>query len=968
MDFVLANGHLSVEFEESAAGPRLRQITHHATGEVFRFQEAQEVALVVLAPSAVNDPELEVEYTLQDAFRPDDATLSSDGISARLRFTDGRVVAEVIYELEPDAPVLRKTIRCTADKGPAYVAGVRHWMLRPETPLSWPPPDKDYAQPAVFLGDKGGFFMTLEWPGTRLTCDENTVSLEFRPGYGLKPGEARDVTVGSLGFFERGPECVEALEVARRAFLDHITERIGPKVPFPVKFTSWGPWLGQVRADRVDEVLDDLAEIGTDLLHIDAGWQDGRFTYSEKLPRVRDADDATWDREMVNPERCPDGLLPLKRSAEERGMKLSLWFDACGSVFVCEGTEWAMRNVEGAPLVGRAWESKWDERPRQSTASEYGDRLREFVLQMMERYDLGGVMFDNNGYAVDRAPGRLSMANGWNAKDVQLRRILEVLEEAGRRRPGIYRFFCRTNPPWPWALKYSTHVHAGDPSTGQKLRSASAMDCPVRALAYERLSAWRDRYEHFLPPWGIKGDIAGWSIQQKSPIPTNLEDTDEIPGVGEGWTQNMFVCLATTTVRDIRFNFRQMPAFDRRILKEWLAWDRQRAGFPLFARPLFTPSESPDEGIDGTSQMKDGRGVLYLFNKTYDLAEIELTLDESAGFRPEDRDLSAYLAYPVKTPLGSGSVSYGETVRVPVMGKDCVVIEVGLAAPSSTVAYADYASAAESVLRSAGAVFLAPLDELIEAASRGAVRVEVGDTAIDRRLAAHTVEALGAAAGRRMTLTECLDVSESDARCRLIVGTHDGLHGRTDLGCRFVERMYNRYVERDGRLVSAPLVYRLQDSEPPSYCLVGPRPEHLARLNTDLVGEVLARHPGVAAGTALQGISPTFSLAVNVPAAGPLLRFRPVVQLKPGEHCVVPSGLATVELAISAELDGETQCLWQERVPPFVGPAWWQDRVIPLDDLAGREVVLHFQADHLNRRGHPLLQIGFELSVEVRQP
>ena len=110
---------------------------------------------------------------------------------------------------------------------------------------------------------------------------------------------------------------------------------------------------------------------------------------------------------------------------------------------------------------------------------------------------------------------------------------------------------------------------------------------------------------------------------------------------GEGWTQNMFTCFATTAVRDVRFSFRQMPAFDKDILRQWLAWDRKRTRFVLNCRPLSRQGTDPNDGVSGYSHVADGRGVIYLFNSSFSLAEAKVTLDENVGFSPADRDLRA---------------------------------------------------------------------------------------------------------------------------------------------------------------------------------------------------------------------------------------------------------------------------------------------------------------------------------------
>ena len=957
--FVLHNDHLVVTFAKSDAGPRLASVEHRATGDVYRFERSEEVALAIVPPERVGDPKCRPRYRFQNGFKFERADVDGSGTRATLHFRHALLSADVSYELESHAAVLRKTVACTAGKGGAYVAGVTLWLAKlSDAQHAWPKRDAT-GQPAVLLQDRSGCFLTLEWPMAHFASLKGDVRLGYRPGYAIAAGESREVGAGAIGFFEQRAG-QQGLEAGRRAFFAHVADRVQPAIPFPVKFTTWGPWLGQTREDRILEVMDDLQYVGVDLMHFDAGWQRADHPYSRHLPRARGADDETWDREMTQPDRVPKGLLPIVAAAKERGMKVSLWFDACGNVFVREGEQWAIRDKEGKPVIGRMWEQRWPQAPRQSLASEYGDRLREFVLEAMDRYDLGGIMFDNNHYTPEFGGDRRSLANGWNARDVQLRQILEILDEGERRRPGIYRFYC-LGASLPWALKHATHIHAGDPGTSGKMREAIATDYPARALAFERHLAWQRHYDNFVPPWGVKGDVAGWSVQQGSPIPVNVEHTGLLIPAGEGWTQNMFTCFATTAVRDVRFSFRQMPAYDREVLKEWLAWDRQRTRFVLNCRPLFRPSGEPNAGINGYSHVADGKGVIYLFNNSFDLAEAEVKLDETAGFEPGDRGLSAAIVFPMKAPLGSGKVSYGDTLRVPIIAKDCVVIEIGLAATKKLKPYAEYEKTARSVRRSFDTVFLTRPEVIVRATRKGSLRVEVGEGPRDRRLAAQVVETLAAAAGRAMTLDDCVATPAADAACQLIIGTHDGLSKHADVGARFREVLYSRFVEWDGSLVSAPLAAELPDAKPPTFCLIAPRPEQLARLAINLVSAVEENAKTLAEAKMPKHPKPALAFATDVPAGCTALRFRPV--MRAGGHVPIPGDVAMLRYQIDVERGGKRKTLWSEHIPPFYTMGdrpWWKDRLVSVAGLAGEKVTFHLTVKAFRGEIHPRFTVGFD--------
>ena len=974
----LANKHLAVRFEDRGDGLRLAVVEDLARGGAYRLERSEEIAILTLPPSSIHDPDVAMRYTFQNGFELRAVDVAPDRAGMVLRFRHPMLEVQVAYELDPDVPELRKTTTCTAGARGAYVAAITHWMFKLDGPeRSWPR-KATQGQPAVFLTPSGGCFVTLEWPRSSIVSDEGDLRVAYRPGYALAPGETHEIAAGTIGLFgTSGGSEEQRIDDARQAFFRHVARRVKPQVPFPLKFTTWGPWLGQARADRILQILDDLEYLGADLFHFDAGWQHPDYPYSKRLPQARDADDETWDRMMTQPERLPDGLLPIVREAKRRGMKVSLWFDACGNVFLREGDAWAIRDREGQPVVSRMWEGRWPEAPRQSLASAYGDRLEEFVLQMLDRYDLGGVMFDNHHYTPDYSTEHACLANGFDSEDVQLRRILRIFEEVERRRPGIYRFYC-LNASWPWALLHATHIHAGDPGMSSSMQLANETDHPARAMAFERRLAWQRHYDRFVPPWGIKGDVAGWSVQQKSPIPINLEHTGLLIPTGEGWTQNMFTCFATTAVRDVRFSFEQMPRFDRDILREWLAWDRKRSRFIFHCRPVLQGGDDPNRGIDGYSHVGGGRGVIYLFNRSFEPAEAELVLDERAGLRPEDQELSAYLVYPMKCRLPDGAVSHGQTLRLPLVGKDCAVVEVGLEPPGDANPYDEYVELAGKVRRSYETLFPATPGAVFEAAERGPVRVEIGPSPRDRRLAAQVLETIGAATGRRLTVDECASVAPGDAACRLIIGSIEGLAEHREIGDRFRRMLYNVYVAWDDKLYSAPLVAQLDAAGPPTYCLIAPRPEQLARLSIDLTVRLLEGAKTLVEPEVPEPVWQAHSFELEVPPGRPALRFHPVV--RQFGHVPLPGDLAMIRFQIEVEQAGKRRTIWAEEIPPFAAPGrgpvptsfggmqWWRDRVISIADLAGKRVQFHVSASPADGRRHPQLEIGYDRLAVVAFP
>jgi len=77
----------------------------------------------------------------------------------------------------------------------------------------------------------------------------------------------------------------------------------------------------------------------------------------------------------------------------------------------------------------------------------------------------------------------------------------------------------------------------------------------------------------------------------------------------------------------------------------------------------------------------------------------------------------------------------------------------------------------------------------------------------------------------------------------------------------------------------------------------------------------------------------------------------------------LPDTLEPVHFEIEAETSGETMTIWTEEIPPFCSAhnaKWWKDRVVSLEDFAGREVKLNFVARHRSGPGHPNFLFGFK--------
>ena len=87
---------------------------------------------------------------------------------------------------------------------------------------------------------------------------------------------------------------------------------------------TWGDANSRSRVERdfIRREITSAAELGLDIVQIDDGWQTGvPNKWDENHLRLLEGD--FWE---LNTDRFPDGLLPLARETEKKGMRLGLWF------------------------------------------------------------------------------------------------------------------------------------------------------------------------------------------------------------------------------------------------------------------------------------------------------------------------------------------------------------------------------------------------------------------------------------------------------------------------------------------------------------------------------------------------------------------------------------------------------------------------------------------------------------------
>ncbi|MCU1269173.1 MAG: hypothetical protein JWN74_467 [Acidobacteriaceae bacterium] len=163
-----------------------------------------------------------------------------------------------------------------------------------------------------------GWYAGIEFSGrTRISLSREKDSVQgalgLNPDPGpfrtrLEPGEVFETPVVFLGGFLDGSDGAgNVLRRWVRAVLGNPETWKDPNYPLVVN-NSWGGGMAVNEAIALRMIQDD-ADLGMDMFHIDAGWFRG----------VGD-----W---YPNPEKFPHGLAPIADNAHQHGLKFGLWVD-----------------------------------------------------------------------------------------------------------------------------------------------------------------------------------------------------------------------------------------------------------------------------------------------------------------------------------------------------------------------------------------------------------------------------------------------------------------------------------------------------------------------------------------------------------------------------------------------------------------------------------------------------------------
>jgi hypothetical protein len=168
-------------------------------------------------------------------------------------------------------------------------------------------------------GDQGdGWYMGLEFSGrSSLTLQRDATSLRGSLGLNPNPGPFR-TRLQPGGSFETPPVFVGAFTGGRdglgnvlRPWVRQVLTYPGtwkkPNYPLLVN-NSWGSGMA-IDEKLAERMIDDSAELGIEMIGVDAGWFRGVGDWSP------------------DPKKFPHGLAPIAEDAHHHGLKFGIWVD-----------------------------------------------------------------------------------------------------------------------------------------------------------------------------------------------------------------------------------------------------------------------------------------------------------------------------------------------------------------------------------------------------------------------------------------------------------------------------------------------------------------------------------------------------------------------------------------------------------------------------------------------------------------
>jgi alpha-galactosidase len=266
--------------------------------------------------------------------------------------------------------------------------------------------------------------LAMAWSGNNIHHVERLIDGSKAIGAGeyllpgeviLKPGESYEAPRAIASFSDQGLDGITSNHYDWiRSRSNHIT-KVRPR---PLTLNMWEAVYFNHSFEGIKKIVDKAAEIGVERVVLDDGWFGSRRTDNKGL--------GDW---VVSKDVWPDGLQPIIKYINDKGIEFGLWFEGemvnADSDLYRAHPDWILQEPGRIPVEGR-WQQVLD----LTKEGAYNHVLNQ-VDTVLSENNIAYIKWDHNRHLSD------PISDGRPVVRKQTQAIYRLFDELKRRHPGL---------------------------------------------------------------------------------------------------------------------------------------------------------------------------------------------------------------------------------------------------------------------------------------------------------------------------------------------------------------------------------------------------------------------------------------------------------------------------------------------------------------------------------------------------